>query len=72
MPLKADPIRGEVVAARGFEFSGTLSPGKKPLNHQGNDNLLLSPDLCGAASARGAIRCRERLGGLLKYYSRAA
>ena len=29
-------------------------------------------DRCGAASARGAIRCRERLGGLLKYYSRAA
>jgi hypothetical protein len=42
-------------------------------NHQGKDNLLLFP-----VSARQerhpprAIRCRERLGGLLKYYGRAA
>jgi hypothetical protein len=41
-------------------------------NHQGKDNLLLFPVAAGAASAQGAIRCRERLGGLLKYYSRAA
>jgi len=42
-------------------------------NHQGKDNLLLF-----RVSARQenhpprAIRCRERLGGLLKYYGRAA
>jgi len=41
-------------------------------NHQGKDNLLLFPVAAGEASARGAIGCRERLGGLLKYYSRAA
>ena len=41
-------------------------------NHQGKDNLLLFPVAAGEASARGAISCRERLGGLLKYYSRAA
>ena len=41
-------------------------------NHQGKDNLLLFPARVGEASSRGAIRCRERLGGLLKYYSRAA
>ena len=41
-------------------------------NHQGKDNLLLFPVSVGKASLRGAIRCRERLGGLLKYYSRAA
>jgi hypothetical protein len=41
-------------------------------NHQGKDNLLLFPVAAGAESARGAIGCRERLGGLLKYYSRAA
>jgi hypothetical protein len=41
-------------------------------NHQGKDNLLLFPAGVGEASSRGAIRCRERLGGLLKYYSRAA
>ena len=39
-------------------------------NHQGKDNQLLfrAPE----TSSRGAIRCRERLGGLLKYYNRAA
>jgi hypothetical protein len=41
-------------------------------NHQGNDNLLLLPVAVAEASSRGAIRCRERLGGLLKYYTRAA
>jgi len=39
-------------------------------NHQGKDNLLLFP--VSAPGQRGAIRCRERLGGLLKHYSRAA
>src|SRR5215831_877525 len=37
-------------------------------NHQGKDNQLLFP--APETSSRGAIRCRERLGGLLKYYSR--
>jgi hypothetical protein len=41
-------------------------------NHQGKDNLLLFPARVGEASSRRGIRCRERLGGLLKYYSRAA
>ena len=41
-------------------------------NHQGKDNLLLFPTSVPEAGSRGAICCRERLGGLLKYYSRAA
>ena len=41
-------------------------------NHQGKDNLLLFPVSVPEACSRGAISCRERLGGLLKYYSRAA
>jgi hypothetical protein len=41
-------------------------------NHQGKDNLLLFPTSVPEAGSRGAIRCRERLGGLLKYYSNAA
>src|SRR5215468_11224524 len=42
-------------------------------NHQGKDNLLLFPvsALQDRDSPR-AIRCRERLGGLLKYYGRVA
>ena len=42
-------------------------------NHQGKDNLLLFPDPSSSdTSARSTIHCRERLGGLLKFYSRAA
>jgi len=42
-------------------------------NHQGKDNLLLMPDAVpGPGRRRGSIRCKLRLGGLLKYYQRAA
>src|SRR5215831_10946694 len=41
-------------------------------NHQGQDNLLLFPAPVLEAGSRGAICCRERLGGLLKYYSYVA
>jgi putative transposase len=42
-------------------------------NHQGKDNLILFPvSAPGTPAPRGAIRCRERLGGLLNHYSRAA
>lgn len=42
-------------------------------NHQGKDNLLLfpAPVPC-KPDRRSAIRCRQRLGGLLNYYSPAA
>src|SRR4029077_907159 len=42
-------------------------------NHQGKDNLLLLPASPPNATGRqNAIGCQERLGGLLKYYRRAA
>jgi hypothetical protein len=42
-------------------------------NHQGKDNRLLFPvSALQDRNAPRAIRCRERLGGLLKYYGRAA
>ena len=42
-------------------------------NHQGKGNLLLFPaSTPSEAGPHRAIRCRERLGGLLKYYTRAA
>jgi hypothetical protein len=42
-------------------------------NHQGKDNLLLfpAPVPC-QPDRRSAIRCRQRLGALLNYYSPAA
>ena len=42
-------------------------------NHQGKGNLLLFPSQSGTFSLkRGTVRRRERLGGLLKFYYRAA
>ena len=42
-------------------------------NHQGKNNLLLFPS-APAREARidASVACRERLGGLLKYYEREA
>jgi len=42
-------------------------------NHQGKSNVLLFPAPARLEhGGRRGIRCRERLGGLLRYYSRAA
>ena len=42
-------------------------------NHQGKDNVLLFPVMTSdTGNAEGTIACRERLGGLLKYYHRDA
>src|SRR6516225_3383551 len=42
-------------------------------NHQGKSNVLLFPATAPLEpGGRRGIRCRERLGGLLRYYSRAA
>jgi putative transposase len=40
--------------------------GERP--HQGKGNVLLFPTLHQDPARTGSIRCRERLGGLLKYY----
>jgi transposase InsO family protein len=41
-------------------------------NHQGKGNILLFPSSCPGRESQGPIQCRERLGGLLKYYEREA
>lgn len=42
-------------------------------NHQGKGNRLLFPDVGEQPNLqRRSIECRQRLGGLLKYYRRAA
>jgi putative transposase len=42
-------------------------------NHQGKGNKLLFPDAADKTEERGhAVECRQRLGGLLKFYARAA
>jgi len=40
-------------------------------NHQGTGNVLLFPATTQAKNrVDGSVRCKERLGGLLKYYHR--
>ena len=40
---------------------------------QGKENLILFPlETEGARDRKAAVRCRERRGGLLKYYEREA
>jgi putative transposase len=41
-------------------------------NHQGKGNVLLFPPVSHDAEREGPMQCRERLGGLLKYYEREA
>jgi putative transposase len=41
-------------------------------NHQAKGNRILFPSRSKARRNTGAVRCRERLGGLLKYYEREA
>jgi len=41
-------------------------------NHQGKGNVLLFPEVSQSTEQQGPIQCRERLGGLLKYYVREA
>jgi putative transposase len=41
-------------------------------NHQGKGNVLLFPAVSQNTEHAGPIRCRERLGGLLKYCEREA
>ena len=41
-------------------------------NHQGKGNVLLFPPSSPVGKAEGPMHCRERLGGLLKYYEREA
>jgi hypothetical protein len=40
--------------------------------HQGKGNLVLMPAPHAGIQRAGSIQCRERLGGLLKYYHREA
>jgi transposase InsO family protein len=41
-------------------------------HHQGKDNVLLFPAVSQDTEGTGPMRCRERLGGFLKYYEREA
>ena len=38
-------------------------------NHQGKGNVLLFPVVSSGTARQGPVECRERLGGVLKYYT---
>jgi hypothetical protein len=60
---------GEGSLRKGIQEFVTHYHGER--NHQGLGNRLIMPDAWHAGH-RGAIRRRERLGGMLNYYYRAA
>ena len=41
-------------------------------NHQGINNRLIDSSVNVSRTTSGSIECRERLGGLLRFYERAA
>src|SRR5262245_26020299 len=41
-------------------------------NHRGKGNVLLCPTVSQDLERKGSFPCHERLGGLLKYYTREA
>ena len=70
MPVKADFVWGAFTAASVAAICGAYHEER---NHQGKENLILFPlDTEGARNRKAAVWCRERLGGLLKYYEREA
>jgi putative transposase len=65
----SDLVRGSLVEESAHPVSRTF----EERNHQGKNNVLLFPAPAPLQPGRQrGIRCRERLGGLLRYYSRAA
>ena len=52
-------------------ISGYMTHYHHERNHQGLGNRLIEP-APGSSSRTGEVRCRERLGGLLRYYYREA
>ena len=70
VPVKIDLVRGELLAARGVQLPRALS---SRTESSGQRKSAAVPHR--RASIFGSvdtIRCRERLGGLLKFYTRAA
>jgi len=71
MPGEADLVWRRLIAARTAPLRSPRYHEER--NHQGKDNVLLFP--LPTRAVRGEqeeVRCRERLGGLLKFYEREA
>ena len=69
VPRKADPVWRSSLRRALSEFTEHYHSER---NHQGRENLLLFPRGPSGHPSGGDIQCKQRLGGLLKYYTRAA
>jgi putative transposase len=70
MPVEAHLVRGETAAPSLQQY---VAHYHEERNHQGKQNRLLFPlPNRGTSGDHGIVRCKERLGGLLKYYEREA
>jgi hypothetical protein len=66
-------LRNEYLASRVGCYSHKKKKPHQERNHQGKENRILFPTQTEARRKKdGAVRCRERLGGLLKYYEQEA
>jgi hypothetical protein len=68
VPLPADLLRGSGIARALTQFEEHYHTER---NHRGKGSALLFPGADEVPKPRGpSVECRERLGGLLKYYHR--
>ncbi len=69
-PVEVTDVRMAEAAQKGPQ--GDPGEGKESWPHQGKGNVILFPASSPSGSGDAPIQCRERLGGLLKYYYREA
>ena len=61
---------GEASLRRALNEYTAYFPAERP--HQGKGNVLLFPEPAERGSLGDRVQCKRRLGGLLRYYARAA
>jgi hypothetical protein len=66
--VQGNPLRRALSAARPERIRRANHAER---NHQGKDNVLLLPRDT-SVRRTGPVQCRERLGGLLRYYHQEA
>jgi hypothetical protein len=69
MSVEAGPVREEIAAT---SFDGVRCAFPEGAESSGEGNVLLFPDRLTVTASAFALKCRKRLGGLLRYYSCAA
>jgi hypothetical protein len=71
-PAQRIPGHGEPDPAPGYVLHEYMEHYHHERNHQGKGNVVLFPTIRQDTARQGSMQCRERLGGLLKYYEREA